>query len=331
MTLAGSGRMTGICGMRNGAGRRPPGSSAGSGCGWKPPGGPPAATRSIRSRTISGSRITRTATPGARTSCSGNGTPKRSSCLWRPASGHCPSQPPPSTRVWTASSPGGPAWTSSPARRERRGLREPLRHRQPSRRTVGHCRPIDPGARQVDALPAPGPVALRVPHPDRDSPGGPIMTELPGQLADPAGTCAPQTRTRGRIEAHACPARQSLRELPDAGREGAGAADTWGALPRFDEPRPDAPDAVTACGLPIRAPRRSVRCTAGPVPPARRGQPGTGSRAARRLRVVSSASGTSMPPTPTGAGGSTTAGAAPGRCRPWEVAFGHAGQGSFQV
>ena len=33
----------------------------------------------------------------------------------RPASGHCPSQPPPSTRVWTASSPGGPAWTSPPA------------------------------------------------------------------------------------------------------------------------------------------------------------------------------------------------------------------------
>ena len=29
--------------------------------------------------------------------------------------GHCPSQPPPSTRVWTASSPGGPAWTSPPA------------------------------------------------------------------------------------------------------------------------------------------------------------------------------------------------------------------------
>jgi pimeloyl-ACP methyl ester carboxylesterase len=44
-----------------------------------------------------------------------NGTPKRSNCLWRPASGHCPSQPPPSTRVWTASSPGGPAWTSPPA------------------------------------------------------------------------------------------------------------------------------------------------------------------------------------------------------------------------
>jgi pimeloyl-ACP methyl ester carboxylesterase len=29
--------------------------------------------------------------------------------------GRCPSQPPPSTRVWTASSPGGPAWTSPPA------------------------------------------------------------------------------------------------------------------------------------------------------------------------------------------------------------------------
>ena len=54
------------------------------------------------------------------------------------------------------------------------------------------ARPIDPGARQVGALPAPGPVALRVPHSDRDRPGGPIMAELPANWPTRAGTCAPK-------------------------------------------------------------------------------------------------------------------------------------------
>jgi pimeloyl-ACP methyl ester carboxylesterase len=67
--------------------------------------------------------------------------------------------PVPATSVYTRLD-GIVAWRAcldqpSPPRRERRGLREPLRHRQPSRRTVGHCRPIDPGARHVGALPAP--------------------------------------------------------------------------------------------------------------------------------------------------------------------------------
>jgi hypothetical protein len=35
------------------------------------------------------------------------------------------------------------------------------------------CRPIDPGARRVGALPAPGPVALRVPHPIATDPVDP--------------------------------------------------------------------------------------------------------------------------------------------------------------
>lgn len=43
MTPAGCWRMTGACGMRNGAGTRPPSSSGVSGCGWRPPGGSPAA------------------------------------------------------------------------------------------------------------------------------------------------------------------------------------------------------------------------------------------------------------------------------------------------
>jgi transposase len=44
--------MTGICGMRNVAGTRPPNSSGGSGCGWRPAGGSPAATGSARSRDL---------------------------------------------------------------------------------------------------------------------------------------------------------------------------------------------------------------------------------------------------------------------------------------
>ena len=56
VTSAGCGRMTGVCGMRNVAGIRPLSSSGGSGCGWRPPGGSPAATRSARSRMTCGSR-----------------------------------------------------------------------------------------------------------------------------------------------------------------------------------------------------------------------------------------------------------------------------------
>lgn len=55
MTLAGCRSMTRACGMRNGAGTRPPSSSGGSGCGWRPPGGSPAATESKRSHTTCGS------------------------------------------------------------------------------------------------------------------------------------------------------------------------------------------------------------------------------------------------------------------------------------
>jgi hypothetical protein len=46
--------MTGLCGMRNVAGIRPLSSCGGSGCGWRPPGGSPAATGSMRSRRICG-------------------------------------------------------------------------------------------------------------------------------------------------------------------------------------------------------------------------------------------------------------------------------------
>jgi hypothetical protein len=44
--------MTEACGMRNAAGTRPLSSSGASGCGWRPPGGSPAATRSARSRDL---------------------------------------------------------------------------------------------------------------------------------------------------------------------------------------------------------------------------------------------------------------------------------------
>jgi hypothetical protein len=50
VTRAGGGRLTGVCGMRNGAGTRPLSSSGGSGCGCRPRGGLPAATGSGRSR-----------------------------------------------------------------------------------------------------------------------------------------------------------------------------------------------------------------------------------------------------------------------------------------
>ena len=42
--------------MRNGAGTRPPNSSGASGCGWRPPGGSTAVTRSARSRGPAGDR-----------------------------------------------------------------------------------------------------------------------------------------------------------------------------------------------------------------------------------------------------------------------------------
>ena len=44
MTSAGCGRMTGTCGMRNGAGTRSPSSGGGSGCGYRLMGGSLAAT-----------------------------------------------------------------------------------------------------------------------------------------------------------------------------------------------------------------------------------------------------------------------------------------------
>src|SRR6266536_908173 len=51
--------MTGACGMRNGAGIRPPSSSGGSGCGWRQPGGSPGATGSVRSHMTCGLRRVR--------------------------------------------------------------------------------------------------------------------------------------------------------------------------------------------------------------------------------------------------------------------------------
>ena len=59
VTPGGRGRMTEACGMRNVAGTRPPSSSGASGCGWRPPGGSPAAMRSARSRATCGSRKVR--------------------------------------------------------------------------------------------------------------------------------------------------------------------------------------------------------------------------------------------------------------------------------
>src|SRR5258707_14118341 len=47
--------MTEVCGMRNGAGIRPPSSSGVKGCGWRQPGGSPVATGAARSLTTCGS------------------------------------------------------------------------------------------------------------------------------------------------------------------------------------------------------------------------------------------------------------------------------------
>src|SRR5260370_41381599 len=47
--------MTEVCGMRNGAGIRPPSSSGVKGCGWRQPGGSLVATGSAGSRTTCGS------------------------------------------------------------------------------------------------------------------------------------------------------------------------------------------------------------------------------------------------------------------------------------
>ena len=82
----------------------------------------------------------------------------------------------------------------------------------------GKWTPFRPPARWRCATP-PRSRPTRWTHHDR----APRPTGRPRQVP------ARPTRTRGRIEEHACSPRQSLRELPDAGREGAGAADPFGA------------------------------------------------------------------------------------------------------
>ncbi|MFZ0190003.1 MAG: hypothetical protein WAL72_24030, partial [Streptosporangiaceae bacterium] len=83
----------------------------------------------------------------------------------------------------------------------------------------GKWAPFRPPARWHCAYPTP--IAI---HPN-NPPGGPIMTELPANWPTPAGTCAPNENSRT-YRGTRLLGRQSLRKLPDAGREGAGAADS---------------------------------------------------------------------------------------------------------